>query len=56
MTPHNSGKTRAETKTDVPTFQASCGRCGWVGRPWSHEAIVREQQAEHVCDADRAGE
>lgn len=44
-----TGKTRSFERPTLPVFRASCGACGWTGREWSFQAIVREEQAEHTC-------
>lgn len=46
-----TGKTRSFERPALPVFQASCA-CGWVGRQWSFEAIVREEQQEHRCEEE----
>lgn len=45
----SSGKSRSFEREPLPVFQASCEKCGWVGKEWSFEAIVREEKGEHSC-------
>lgn len=45
-----TGKTHSFERVPVPVFRASCGACGWTGREWSFQVIVREEQQEHRCE------
>lgn len=46
-----TGKTRSFEREPLPTYQASCKTCGWVGPEQSFKTITTWQSETHECEA-----